>query len=55
MKGGCPGCPGRALLAPPKNEFDEEYITMLSLVGRKKDTKIKSQSSNKKAEGERSS
>lgn len=48
MKG---GCPGRALLAPPRKEFDEEYITMLALVGKNKHTKIKSQSRNKKAEG----
>jgi hypothetical protein len=52
MKG---GCPGRALLTPPKKEFDEEYITALALeVGRKigtasrEDTDIKSLSSNKK-------
>lgn len=28
MKG---GCPGRALLTPPKKEFDDEYITALAL------------------------
>jgi hypothetical protein len=33
MKG---GCPGRALLTPPKKVFDEEYITAFALeLGRK--------------------
>jgi hypothetical protein len=34
MKG---ACPGRALLAPPKKEFDEEYITQTALASKMKD------------------